>query len=48
MDHIVNIMLFPFTSRSFFLLFPGACAFVAALFALISRLIRGDFRGISV
>ena len=48
MDHIVNIMLLPFTSRTFFLIFPAACAFVAALFALISRLIRGDFRGISV
>ncbi len=48
MDHIVNIMLFPFTSRTFFLLFPVACAYVAALFSLISRLIRGDYHGISV
>lgn len=46
MEHIFNIMLFPFTSNSFFLVFPSCCALVSALFGLIFRVVRGDYRGV--
>lgn len=46
MDSIFSLALFPFTSRTFLVLFPAACALVCAIFGLIYKLIRGDFRGI--
>lgn len=46
MSHIINISLYPFTSHTFFVLFPCACTLCVSLFGLISRLIRGDYCGI--
>lgn len=43
MVHIFNIVLFPFTSRTFLVLFPCACTFVCSIFGLLYRLMRGEF-----
>lgn len=41
MDSIINIVLFPFTSQTFFVVFPVCCVFVCSLFGLIRLLLRG-------
>lgn len=41
MDAIINIVLFPFTSQTFFVVFPVCCVFVCALFGLARLLMRG-------
>lgn len=41
MDAIINIVLFPFTSQTFFVVFPVCCVFVCSLFGLIRLLMRG-------
>lgn len=43
MDHIFNIMLFPFRAGSSFVVIPCMFAFVCALFSLVYRLIRGKY-----
>lgn len=46
MSSLFHIALFPFTSKTFFVLFPCACSACIAVFGLVFRLIRGDYRGI--
>lgn len=50
MDNILsslfNITLFPFTSGSYFVSIPCMFCFITACFGLVSRLIKGDYRGL--
>lgn len=42
-DSLINILFYPVTSRTYFVILPCAVCFILALFALIRRLMGGKF-----
>lgn len=40
---LINITLYPFTSRTYFVILPCMLCFVSALFSLVYRMIRGRY-----
>lgn len=48
MDHLLNIFLYVVDSGSAFIVVPCVTCAVCALFGLVARLIRGNYRGIHV
>ena len=42
-EKLINILFYPVTSRSFFLVLPCMMCFVSALWQLFGRIMRGRF-----
>lgn len=42
-ESLINIVFYPVTSRTSFLVLPCMMCFVSALWALLGRMIRGRF-----
>ena len=42
-SHLINILFYPVTSRTYFVILPCGVCFILALFALIRRIMEGKF-----